>query len=86
MLAKSMVLLLSAAGVLGCGAEDVSSRPNSASLAVNSVHYVTNMAQFRTLPDADYLAGCDFRLTGVFTLVDTNRDLVVLQDATGAIA
>ena len=86
MLAKSMVLLLSAASVLVCGAEDFSSRPNSASLAVNSVHYVTNMAQFRTLSDADYLAGCDFRLTGVFTLVDTNRDMVVLQDATGAVA
>jgi len=81
-----MVLLLLAAGVLGCGAEDFSSLPNLASLAVNSDHYLTNTAQFRTLPDAEYLAGCDFRLTGVVTLVDTNRDLVVLQDATGAAA
>lgn len=81
-----MVLLLSAARVWVCGAEDFSSRPNSASLAVDSDHYVTNTAQFRTLRDADYLAGCDFRLAGVLTLVDTNRDLVVLQDATGAVA
>lgn len=44
------------------------------------------MAQFRSLSGADYLAGCDFLLTGVVTLVDTNRDLVVLQDATGAVA
>ncbi len=86
MLAKSIVLLLSAASVLLCGAEDFSSRSNAVSLAVNSVHCVTNVAQFRTLSDADYLAGCDFRLTGVFTLVDTNRDLAVLQDATGAVA
>ncbi len=84
--AKSMVLLLSAASVLVCRAGDFSSRPNAASLAVNSGHCVTNVAQFRTLSDADYLAGCDFRLSGVFTLVDTNRDLVVLQDATGAVA
>jgi signal transduction histidine kinase len=86
LLAKSMVQLLSAAGVLVCGAEDFSSHPNSASQAVNSHHYATNTAQFRTLRDADYLAGCDFRLTGVITLVDTNRDMLVVQDATGAVA
>jgi hypothetical protein len=49
-------------------------------------HFVTNVIQFRSLTGADYLVGCDFRLTGVVTLVDTNRDLVVLQDATGAVA
>lgn len=86
MLLKLMLLLLSAAGALVCGAEDFSSRTNAASLAVNSGLYVTNVAQFRTLSEADYLVGCNFRLTGVFTLVDTNRNLVVLQDATGAVA
>jgi signal transduction histidine kinase len=86
LLVKSTVLLLSAASVLVCGAEDSSSRPNAASLVVNSGLYLTNVAQFRTLSEADYLVGCNFRLTGVFTLVDTNRDLVVLQDATGAVA
>jgi len=85
-LAKSIVLLLSVASRFVCSAEDFSSRPNAASLAVNSGHYVTNVAQFRTLSDADYLAGCDFRLTGIVTLVDTNRDLMVLQDTTGAVA
>jgi signal transduction histidine kinase len=48
--------------------------------------FVTSTAQFTTLSGADYLAGCDFRLNGLITLVDTNRDLVVLQDATGAVA
>jgi signal transduction histidine kinase len=35
---------------------------------------------------SDYLESCDFSLTGVVTLVDTNRQLVVLQDETGAVA
>ncbi len=49
-------------------------------------HDVTNVSQFRTLSASDYCDGCDFHLTGVVTLVDTNRDLVVLQDETGAMA
>jgi signal transduction histidine kinase len=48
--------------------------------------FVTNVVQFRSIPSADYLSGCDFRLTGVITLVDTNRNLLVLQDDTGAVA
>src|SRR5688572_17920970 len=48
-------------------------------------HFATNVAQLRSLTGADYLSGCDFRLNGVVTLVDTNRDLLVLQDATGAV-
>lgn len=47
---------------------------------------VTNAAQFKTLSGADFLTGCDCRLIGVITMVDTNRELVVLQDATGAVA
>ncbi|MGH7989490.1 MAG: PA14 domain-containing protein, partial [Limisphaerales bacterium] len=82
----SIILLLLAASMLKCGAEDVLSLPNEARLAVNSGYYVTNVAKFRSLSGADYLDGCDFRLTGVITLVDTNRNLVVLQDTTGAVA
>src|SRR5580765_2742537 len=63
----------------------------SASAAVDleravRVHFVTNVAQCRALSGGDYLAGCDFRLTGIITLTDTNRNLAVLQDSTGAIA
>ncbi len=47
---------------------------------------VTNVEQFHTLRGEDYLEGCDFHLAGVVTLIDSNRDLVVLQDATGAVA
>ena len=86
MLTKSIVLLLSAASALVCEAEVFPSHQSATNLAAKSGHCVTNVAQFRTLSGADYLAGCDFHLTGVVTLVDTNRDLVVLQDATGAAA
>jgi signal transduction histidine kinase len=86
MLAKSIVLLFSATGALVCGAEDYLSGQDKTGLAAKSVLCVTNVAEFRTLSGVDYLAGCDFRLTGVITLVDTNRDLLVLQDATGAVA
>lgn len=51
-----------------------------------SVQCVTNVSQFRNLSNMDYIIGCNFHLTGVVTLVDTNRELVVLQDATGAVA
>jgi signal transduction histidine kinase len=50
------------------------------------MHRITNVWQFATLPNTDFLIGCDFHLTGVVTLVDTNRELVVIQDATGAVA
>src|SRR5690349_19265293 len=53
---------------------------------VASAHFVTNVGQFRELSGADYLDGCDFRLTGVVTLADARRELIVLQDETGAVA
>ncbi len=49
-------------------------------------HFVTNVAQFKKLSAADFLNGCDFALTGTATFVDSSRDLIVLQDATGAVA
>lgn len=52
----------------------------------SSEHFVTSVAQFKLLSGADLLAGCDFRLTGIVTLTDTNRNLAVLQDSTGAVA
>jgi signal transduction histidine kinase len=54
--------------------------------ATNSSRVVTNVAQIRTLSGFDFLAGRGFQLTGVITLVDTNRNLIVLQDDTGAVA
>jgi len=47
---------------------------------------VTNVAQFRSAPREAFLGRCAFQLDGVVTLVDTNRDLLVLQDETGAVA
>jgi signal transduction histidine kinase len=86
MFAKSIVLLLSVVGIPVCEAADAPQGSADARLATGSGYYVTNVAQLRTLSGADYLDGCDFQLTGVVTLVDTNRDLVVMQDATGAVA
>lgn len=61
--------------------------PNHAASPVNySLRCVTNVSQFATLSSTDYIVGCDFHLTGVVTLVDTKRELIVLQDATGAVA
>jgi len=86
MLARLVTLVLPMASVLACGAGDFLSGQSEPNRVGMSVHCVTNVAKFRTLSGVDYLAGCDFHLTGVVTLVDTNRDLVVLQDATGAVA
>src|SRR5690349_11001371 len=47
---------------------------------------VTNAAQFRAVSPESFLDGCAFHLTGLLTLVETNRHLVVLQDGTGAVA
>lgn len=47
---------------------------------------VTSVHQFWTLTSQDFLRGCSFHLTGTVTLLDTNRNLLVLQDATGAVA
>jgi len=53
---------------------------------IGSSSFVSEVAQFRNLSAADYLVGCDFRVSGVVTMVDTNRDLIVLQDITAAVA
>jgi signal transduction histidine kinase len=49
-------------------------------------HFVTNATQFKTLSPSDYLDGCNFQLEGTVTLIDTNRNLMVLQDETGSVA
>src|SRR5690349_13091725 len=46
---------------------------------------ITNVSQFRTLSGED-LHKFPFHLTGTATLVDRDRNLLVLQDATGAVA
>src|SRR5579871_1072326 len=76
------LLLLFVAGKVGRG--EIPTR--AANPAPYSVHCVTNVSQFGALSSTDFLIGCNFHLTGVVTMVDTNRELVVLQDATGAVA
>jgi len=47
---------------------------------------LTNTFQFKNVSAAECLDENPFRLQGVVTLVDTNRSLLVLQDATGPLA
>jgi hypothetical protein len=37
-------------------------------------------------PREAFLGQCSLRLNGIVTLVDTHRDLLVVQDETGAVA
>lgn len=47
---------------------------------------ITKAAQFRDLPAPELFVGCAFHLNGVLTFIDTNRNLLVLQDPSGAVA
>lgn len=46
----------------------------------------TNITQLRSAPPEVFLNHCAFQLSGVVTLMDTNRDLLVVQNDTGAVA
>ena len=52
----------------------------------HQIPLVTNIVQFRGLSGEEFLKGCAFELSGVVTLMDMHRHLVVLQDATDAVA
>ena len=79
-----LLLFLLLAGSTKAGAEELPKRGTSPESY--SARCVTNISRFASLSPTDYIVGCDFHLSGVVTLVDTNHDLVVLQDATGAVA
>jgi len=85
-LAMLCALLWSTAGGQAGSAVDFPSRLSEATNVAMPNRCVKNLAQFKNLPPETYLEGCSFHLTGVVTLVDTNRDLMVLQDETGAVA
>ena len=86
LMTRLVVLLCMAAGTLLCEAEDNRASRRSDFTPASPSHFLTNAVQFRELSANDYLNECAFHLTGVVTLVDSNRSLVVLQDATGAVA
>lgn len=82
-----MVAVALALGVLACRGEDPALHADRmAPTGSDGRGFLTNVAQLRGISDQTFLDGCDFHLTGVVTLVDTNRNLVVLQDKTGAVA
>jgi signal transduction histidine kinase len=73
-------------GVCHCGAEVPTAVGASGSASQPPLPALTNVAQFRTLSSLDLNRGRPLALTGTVTLVDTNRNMLVLQDATGAMA
>ena len=81
---RSAVLVLASIAGLWC-TNEVPAESLLEPTGASQRHYVTNAAQFRTISGADFLGGCDFHLEGVVTLVDTNRQLVVLQDTNAAV-
>jgi signal transduction histidine kinase len=84
--ALSVLVFVLARSAPASEARDRASGLNEERPGVKPCHFVTNAAQFRTITGVDYLDGCAFDLTGIVTLIDTNRDLIVLQDETGAVA
>jgi signal transduction histidine kinase len=81
---RSGVLLWLIAGTLGAGA--CRTFVAAAEHDARAPYFFTNIVQFRNLSAEQFLAGCAFKLSAVVTLVDTNRRLVVLQDASDALA
>lgn len=81
-----IVLLLVAVGAVQCEGQNGPTNEDNGFKTSLPSHFLTNTVQFQTLPASDYLDECAFHLQGVVTLVDTNRNLLVLQDATGALA
>lgn len=69
-----------------CGAHATLQAGHDDPSGASQRRYVTQVGQFRELSGADYLSGCDFHLKGVVTLVDASRNLVVVQDGSGAVA
>ncbi len=84
--ARTWIVLWHAAMALWVYSGTLAASPVAPITGVSTPQFVTNVAQFRNISGADYLAGCNFRLDGVVTLIDADRDLVVLQDASGAVA
>jgi signal transduction histidine kinase len=83
---RSFVPLLSVTIALKIGCWKIAGASVESNVVGPSGHFVTNAVQFKELFGVDFPAGCDFRLTGIITLTDTNRNLAVLQDSTGAVA
>ncbi len=73
------------AGVSWCGICAGATESSSDLVRGEPSLLVTNVAQFRSIPAEAFLGHCAFQLNAAVTLVDTNRDLLVLQDETGVV-
>jgi hypothetical protein len=73
-------------GVGRCEAQGVEPGSGGKSQQKEPSMMVTNVAQFRSVPREVFLGRCAFQLDGLVTLVDPDRDLMVLEDETGGVA
>ncbi len=71
-------LSVASEGSLTNSAADLELRPTATAL--------TNVSQFEAMSLQEFSHKVPFQLNGIVTMVDTNRHLVILQDATGAAA
>ena len=79
-------VLFLAAGLLAVHGQNNPAAPGFSSANSSAQTMLTNAAQLKQLSVSDCLSEGSFRLQGVVTLVDTNRNFLVLQDATGPLA
>ena len=84
--AKLILLLLASVVAVRCEGQEGPTTGSTELIGSLPRNFLTNTVQFQTLSANDYLDECVFHLQGVVTLVDTNRNLLVLQDTTGALA
>jgi signal transduction histidine kinase len=57
-----------------------------ASMLADDAPIIAQIGQFQGLSGGDFLSGRALDLTGVVTMVDTNRGIIAMQDGTGAVA
>ena len=82
----SLFALAASAGCVFFAAATLAAAEINSSTLASTRNVLTNVSQFASLSRNHYLAGCPFHLTGAVTLVDTNRNRLVLQDDSGALA
>jgi signal transduction histidine kinase len=79
---QTLRTLLIGVGVLVAASLRVASAETPGDATVPSV---TRIGQFRGIPASAFLSGVAMRLTGVVTMLDTNRNLLALQDESGGV-
>ena len=80
------ILWLGLGWIIATGGGAVQGADVGVTIGVKLGGKVTQAAQFLAIPREAFLGECNFQLEGTLTLVDPHRNLLVLQDETGAVA